>query len=194
MQETQVWYLGWEDSPGEQNGNSLQYSCLKNPMDRRAWWPTVHGVAKRWAWLKQLSMHTCIIEFLFLFPFFGFNFLKNRNRHSLLFHLKLKKKKDCYFLKLWIVRSCLGLLTTLPMKALSPHPVSLARQHLLSRTPLCLATHPHLHHSGLTEHSLKALRETHNQRINKYLRKKRFWKVNSINTEIKNQTRSVLYF
>ena len=26
------------------NGNSFQYSCLKNPMDRRAWWVTVHGV------------------------------------------------------------------------------------------------------------------------------------------------------
>ena len=33
-------------SPGEANGNPLQYSCLKNPMDKRAWWATVHGVAK----------------------------------------------------------------------------------------------------------------------------------------------------
>ena len=33
-------------SPGEGNGNSLQYSCLENPMDRGAWWATVHGVAK----------------------------------------------------------------------------------------------------------------------------------------------------
>ena len=33
-------------SPGEGNGNPLQYSCLENPMDRRAWWATVHGVAK----------------------------------------------------------------------------------------------------------------------------------------------------
>ena len=33
-------------SPGEVNGNSLQYSCLGNPMDRKAWWATVHGVAK----------------------------------------------------------------------------------------------------------------------------------------------------
>ena len=33
-------------SPGEVNGNSLQYSCLGNPMDREAWWATVHGVAK----------------------------------------------------------------------------------------------------------------------------------------------------
>ena len=30
-------------SPGEGNGNPLQYSCLENPMDRGAWWATVHG-------------------------------------------------------------------------------------------------------------------------------------------------------
>ena len=33
-------------SPGEGNGNLLQYSCLGNPIDRGAWWTTVHGVAK----------------------------------------------------------------------------------------------------------------------------------------------------
>ena len=33
-------------SPGEGNGNSLQYSCLENPMDRGAWWATVHRVTK----------------------------------------------------------------------------------------------------------------------------------------------------
>ena len=32
--------------PGKKNDNSLQYSCLENPMDRGAWWATVHGVAK----------------------------------------------------------------------------------------------------------------------------------------------------
>ena len=32
--------------PGEGNGNLPQYSCLGNPMDRVAWWATVHGVAK----------------------------------------------------------------------------------------------------------------------------------------------------
>ena len=31
---------------GEGNGNPRQYSCLENPMDRGAWWATVHGVAK----------------------------------------------------------------------------------------------------------------------------------------------------
>ena len=33
-------------SPGEGNGNPLQYSCLENPMDGGAWWASVHGVAK----------------------------------------------------------------------------------------------------------------------------------------------------
>ena len=33
-------------SPGEGNGNPLQYSCLENPMDRGAWQATVHGVRK----------------------------------------------------------------------------------------------------------------------------------------------------
>ena len=33
-------------SPGEGNGSRLQYSCLGNPMDRGAWWVTVHGVAR----------------------------------------------------------------------------------------------------------------------------------------------------
>ena len=33
-------------SPGEGNGNPLQYSCLENPMDRGAWQATVHGVAQ----------------------------------------------------------------------------------------------------------------------------------------------------
>ena len=45
-------------SPGEGNGNPLHYSCLENPMDRRAWQFTVHRVAKSHMWLKRLSTHT----------------------------------------------------------------------------------------------------------------------------------------
>ena len=37
---------GSERSHGEANGNPLQYPCLENPMDRGAWWATVHGVTK----------------------------------------------------------------------------------------------------------------------------------------------------
>ena len=49
MQKTWVQSLGQglrEGSPGEGNGNPLQYSCLGNPMDREAWRTTVHGVAR----------------------------------------------------------------------------------------------------------------------------------------------------
>ena len=37
--------LGSGRSPGEGNGNPLQYSCLENSMDGGAWWATVHGEA-----------------------------------------------------------------------------------------------------------------------------------------------------
>ena len=40
-------------SPGEGNGNSLQYSCLENSTDRGPWWATVHGVAKSQTWLSD---------------------------------------------------------------------------------------------------------------------------------------------
>ena len=43
----QVQFLGWEDPLKEGMATpSLQYSCLENPMDRGAWWATVHGVAE----------------------------------------------------------------------------------------------------------------------------------------------------
>ena len=42
-------------SPGEGHGNPLQYSGLENSTDRGAWWATVHGVAKSWTRLKQLT-------------------------------------------------------------------------------------------------------------------------------------------
>ena len=45
-------------SPGKGNGNPLQYSCLRNPMDRGAWQATVRGVAKSQTRLEQLSTHT----------------------------------------------------------------------------------------------------------------------------------------
>ena len=47
-------------SPGEGNGFSLQYSCLENPMDRGAWWATVHGVAK-----SQTQLSTSILPYSF---------------------------------------------------------------------------------------------------------------------------------
>ena len=47
-------------SPGRGHGNSLQYSCLENPMDRGAWRAPVHRVTKSRTQLKQLSMHTLL--------------------------------------------------------------------------------------------------------------------------------------
>ena len=52
-QETQVWSLGWEDSPGWGHGNLLQYSCLENPMDRGAWRATAQDAAKSQTWLSN---------------------------------------------------------------------------------------------------------------------------------------------
>ena len=42
---------GWGESPGEGNGNPLQYPCLGNPLDRGAWQATVPGVSKSWTQL-----------------------------------------------------------------------------------------------------------------------------------------------
>ena len=44
-------------SPGEGNGNPLQYSCLGNPIDRGAWRPTVHGISE-----SDMTEHTQYID------------------------------------------------------------------------------------------------------------------------------------
>ena len=43
-------------SPGEGNGNLLQYSCLENPMDGEAWWATVQGVSKSRTRLSDFTL------------------------------------------------------------------------------------------------------------------------------------------
>ena len=50
--------------PGEGNGNPFQYSCMENPMDRGAWWPTVHGMEKSWTWFEWLTHSLKIISVL----------------------------------------------------------------------------------------------------------------------------------
>ena len=55
-------------SPGEGNGNTLQYSCLENPMDRGAWWATVHGAAKSRTRLRDFT-HTFSICPTLSFPY-----------------------------------------------------------------------------------------------------------------------------
>ena len=44
-------------SPGERNGTPLQYSCLGNPMDREAWWATVHGGLKELGTTESTHTH-----------------------------------------------------------------------------------------------------------------------------------------
>ena len=58
-------------SPGEGTGNPLQYSCLENPMDRGAWWATVHGAANSWTRLSDSThneQNTQNVFIVFLLP------------------------------------------------------------------------------------------------------------------------------
>ena len=48
---------GSEISPGKWNGNPLQYSCLEDPMNRGAWWATIHGVANSQTQLSDFHTH-----------------------------------------------------------------------------------------------------------------------------------------
>ena len=50
-------------SPGEGNGNPLQYSCLENPMDGAAWWAIVHGFTKSWTRLSNFSALQYCVDF-----------------------------------------------------------------------------------------------------------------------------------
>ena len=43
---------GLGKSPGKGNGNPFQHTCLENPMDRGAWWATIHGVTMSWTQLS----------------------------------------------------------------------------------------------------------------------------------------------
>ena len=52
------WILRSRGSPGKENDNPLQYSCLGNPMNRGVWRATVQWVTKSQTWLKRLSTHT----------------------------------------------------------------------------------------------------------------------------------------
>ena len=53
-------------SPGEGNGNPLQYPCLENHMDGGAWWATVHGVTKSWTRLRDFTFTSPIAHSLFV--------------------------------------------------------------------------------------------------------------------------------
>ena len=62
MWDTRVQSLGWEDSPGERNGNLLQYYCLKNPMVGGAWQATVDGVAKSQTQLSDFIFFLYVVQ------------------------------------------------------------------------------------------------------------------------------------
>ena len=49
-------------SPGEGNGNPLQYSCLGNPMDRGSWWAKVHGIPKEFDLTFRLNHNTVALQ------------------------------------------------------------------------------------------------------------------------------------
>ena len=59
MWETWDQSLVWEDLLEEEMATPLQYSCLENPMDREAWWSTVHRVAKSQTQLKRFNTAQC---------------------------------------------------------------------------------------------------------------------------------------
>ena len=103
--------LGPGRSPREGNGNPFQYSCLKNPMDRGAWYPTVHGAAKCWTLLSDWATATiscdmieslpppcylfatyviCSLSLCFLFSFYWFLLDKSKKCIILFYFL-------CYF-------------------------------------------------------------------------------------------------
>ena len=60
-------------TPRGGNGNSLQYSCLENPMNWGARWTTIHGVAKSWIWLSD---QTTTIKNLRMWPYLEIRFLQ----------------------------------------------------------------------------------------------------------------------
>ena len=77
-------FPGSARSPGEGNGNPFQYSCLKNPMDRGAWWPTVHRGHKEsdtTEWLPNEGSEPMQNQ---LEPFSGVLWIRAKERSSFL--------------------------------------------------------------------------------------------------------------
>ena len=56
MRETWVQCLGWEDLLEKETAPHSSTLAWKNPMDRGAWWATVHGVAKNWTRLNDFTL------------------------------------------------------------------------------------------------------------------------------------------
>ena len=91
-------------SPGERNGNPLQYSCLGNPMDREAWWATVHGVAKSQTWFSAELSNNSLNLLVFsaaLEVVWQVNFLFQSS-----FFMNSNWKRDQYLLNVYQCLSC----------------------------------------------------------------------------------------
>ena len=69
MQEMWVWFLNVGRFSGEGNSDPLQYSCLGNPMDRGAWWATVHGVRVGHDWSTKQQLCSLLFTPLLLFNY-----------------------------------------------------------------------------------------------------------------------------
>ena len=92
---------GWGRSPGEGNGNPLQYSFLENPMDRGAWWATVHGVAKSQTRLSDFHSLMASVQALGLLVLYvvnkgniSFEMLKDLRTEELVEHSPDKETRD----------------------------------------------------------------------------------------------------
>ena len=89
-----------ERVPGGGNGKALQCSCLENPMDRGAWWATIHRVAKCWIQLKRLSMQTQSWENLMEAVYFLTYSWTHSHRHTC---LKLTRLRLSHILLYYIL-------------------------------------------------------------------------------------------
>ena len=67
MWETWVQSLGWEDPLGKGTAANSSILAWRNPMDRGAWWATVHGVAKSQTRLERLSLLLFLNLFIYFF-------------------------------------------------------------------------------------------------------------------------------
>ena len=111
---------GLRRSPGEGNGNPLQYSCLENPTDRGAWQAIVHGASKSQTWLSNwththIYIYTYLSIYLFIFNlksllanpsslvnhFVMLNEISSRDSVDISARAKKKKKRVMFAINKW---------------------------------------------------------------------------------------------
>ena len=83
-------------TPGGGHGNSIQYSCLENPMDRGSWRATVKRITKSWIWLQWLSTYICICVCVCVFVSVHYIFFihSSVNEHLCCFHVLATVNSD----------------------------------------------------------------------------------------------------